>query len=68
MDRFASAEPCGLLGRLWLGLRRLTGDDAYDRYLAHWRKCHGDAGPPLSRAAFYAAELQRRWNGIGRCC
>lgn len=49
-------------------VRRLNGDDAYERYLAHWRGHHADDGAPLDRRQFYQAELQRKWNGIRRCC
>lgn len=52
------------LGRAWLGL--LNGDAAYANYLQHWRVAH--AGIPLSRAEFYRSELERRWNGVRRCC
>jgi uncharacterized short protein YbdD (DUF466 family) len=54
---------------LWRALREITGDDAYERYLAHWRATHAqDGGKPMDRKAFYRAEIQRRWNGIKRCC
>jgi uncharacterized short protein YbdD (DUF466 family) len=53
--------------RFWATLRAVTGDDAYERYLAHCRARHPDR-PPLDRAAFYAAELDRRWKQVGRCC
>lgn len=57
------------LHRLWRALREITGDDAYERYLAHWRAAHAqDGGKPMDRKAFYQAEIQRRWNGIKRCC
>jgi uncharacterized short protein YbdD (DUF466 family) len=52
---------------LWSALRTLTGDDAYDRYLLHLRARHPDR-PPLDRQAFYAAELDRRWRQVNRCC
>jgi uncharacterized short protein YbdD (DUF466 family) len=52
---------------LWHGVRTVSGDDAYERYLAHWRACHGDEKPP-SRAEFYRAELERKWSGLRRCC
>jgi uncharacterized short protein YbdD (DUF466 family) len=48
-------------------LRAVTGDDAYERYLAHCRAKHPGTSP-LDRAAFYAAELDRRWKQVGRCC
>jgi uncharacterized short protein YbdD (DUF466 family) len=47
----------------------VTGDDAYARYLHHFEKNHaGDGAAPLSQKAFTALELERRWNGIKRCC
>src|SRR5690606_6975071 len=46
----------------WNFLRALTGEDAYERYLAHWQACHsGEA--PLDRGTFFRRELQRRWEG-----
>ena len=52
---------------LWRALRRLSGDDAYDRYLDHHARAHPGA-PPLSRKAFYMSEQQRKWATINRCC
>ncbi len=58
-----------LMRRLWAGFRTMTGDDAYERYLAHWRVQHaGSGGEPLDRAAFWREEQQRKWHGIKRCC
>jgi uncharacterized short protein YbdD (DUF466 family) len=56
------------LQRLWRALRAVSGDDAYERYLAHWRAHHAGAGEPLDRRAFFKAEQERKWNGIKRCC
>jgi uncharacterized short protein YbdD (DUF466 family) len=53
--------------RFWAVLRAVTGDDAYERYLAHQMLRHPDA-TPLDRAAFYVAELDRRWKQVSRCC
>jgi uncharacterized short protein YbdD (DUF466 family) len=54
---------------IWQGLRRMIGEDAYDRYLAHWRTHAHHAGErPLDRKAFYAQSLERKWNGVRRCC
>ena len=55
--------------QLWQGLRSLTGDDGYERYLRHL-VAHHPGERPLSRAHFYASELERRWNRDGptRCC
>jgi uncharacterized short protein YbdD (DUF466 family) len=55
------------LRNLWAVLRRVSGDDAFERYLAHHRARH--TGAPLSRAEFYRAELARKWSGgPRRCC
>ncbi len=51
----------------WRALRALSGDDAYERYLEHWRERHGEATLP-TRAQFYRAEQERRFSGIRRCC
>ena len=56
------------LRRFWNALRTVTGDDAYERYLAHWRAQHAGEAVPLDRKAFFRAELERKWNGIKRCC
>lgn len=50
-------------------VREISGDDAYERYLEHWQKHHAEEGEqPLSRDAFLKAELERKWNGVKRCC
>jgi uncharacterized short protein YbdD (DUF466 family) len=57
------------LRQLWSYVRELTGDDAYERYLAHWRSQHaGDGAAPLDRAAFCREEQRRKWEGVRRCC
>jgi uncharacterized short protein YbdD (DUF466 family) len=54
--------------RAWLRfLRRLTGDDAYERYLAHQSAAHPGIAP-LDRRAFYLDEQRRKWSGAKRCC
>ena len=58
-----------VLKRAWESLRELTGDDAYERYLAHWRAHHAAAGiAPLDRTAFCREEQRRKWDGVRRCC
>lgn len=52
-------------GRRWL--RWLNGDTAYEAHVAHLRAAHPDAVVP-TRAEFYRAETERRWNRIRRCC
>lgn len=55
--------------RCWRFLKELSGEDAYERYLEHWRTEHGQAGePPLDRKAFYEREQQRKWERPNRCC
>lgn len=56
------------LRHIWQMLRRLSGDDAYERYLAHWQARHAGEGAPLDRHAFYRSELERKWSGVRRCC
>ncbi|HEX6997272.1 MAG TPA: YbdD/YjiX family protein [Gammaproteobacteria bacterium] len=57
------------LARLWAAIRRVSGDDAYERYLEHWRRHHrGQGAPPLDRAAFFREEQRRKWEGVKRCC
>jgi len=56
------------LRRFWNALRTVTGDDAYERYLAHWSAHHAGEDSPLDRKAFFRAEQERKWNGIKRCC
>ncbi len=55
------------LHRVWSWIRALSGDDAYERYLAHHARCHGRENP-LSRREFCAREQERRWSGVSRCC
>jgi uncharacterized short protein YbdD (DUF466 family) len=57
------------LRKVWAAVREVTGDDAYERYLAHWRTQHAaEGGAPLDRAAFFREEQQRKWHGVRRCC
>lgn len=54
---------------VWQGIRRLSGEDAYERYLAHWREHHDEKDTrPLDRGAFYKQQQERKWGGITRCC
>ncbi|MBM2829684.1 MAG: cstA [Gammaproteobacteria bacterium] len=53
--------------RQWLCA--LSGDDAYECYLAHWQlHNHAYETRPLDRKEFYQMEQQRKWSGINRCC
>ncbi len=56
---------------LWHLVRRLSGDDAYERYLNHHADFHAatvDAPPPLSRKDFFKLCQDNKWSGINRCC
>jgi hypothetical protein len=58
-----------VLRKLWSTLRAVSGDDAYDRYLARWQSCeHRATAAPLDRKAFFKAEQRRKWEGVRRCC
>lgn len=57
------------LKRLWQGIRQLSGDDAYERYLKHYAEHHqGDAAAPLTKAEFFKRWQDRAWQGVKRCC
>ncbi len=49
--------------KFWCAIRQLSGDDAYERYLAHHT-----ATTPLSRKEFFQHEQQQKWSTIKRCC
>ena len=56
-----------MLHKIWQLIRRLSGDDAYERYLRH----HAEAHPcetALDRKEFFRREQERKWNGVRRCC
>ncbi|MGE0581857.1 MAG: CstA-like transporter-associated (seleno)protein [Steroidobacteraceae bacterium] len=55
------------LGELRSLARRASGDDAYERFVAHRRAVH--PGEPLpSRREFWCSEVDRKWQGVNRCC
>lgn len=56
-----------LLRRSWHFVRQLSGDDAYERYLAHHAACHAET-TPLSRKAYFQRQQHQKWSGIKRCC
>ncbi len=56
------------LGKLWAAVRELTGDDAYERYVSHWRQHHAaDGAVPLDRAAFCREEQRRNLLDLKVC-
>jgi uncharacterized short protein YbdD (DUF466 family) len=52
---------------LWKAIRRLSGDDAYERYLQQFAE-HQHEGEPLSREAFFKQWQDGKWKGVKRCC
>ncbi len=61
------------LQHLWRILRQLSGDDAYERYLAHFANHAHDescaaAQVPLTKAEFFRQWQDAKWQGIKRCC
>ncbi|WP_272227456.1 MULTISPECIES: YbdD/YjiX family protein [Methylophilus] len=54
----------------WQRVRQLSGDDAYERYLAHYNEHHAQPGEaaPLTRADFFKQWQDQKWTGIKRCC
>lgn len=60
------------LKQAWQRVRQLSGDDAYERYLAHYAEHHAgqvdDAHLPLSHAEFFKQWQDEKWTGIKRCC
>ena len=60
--------------KAWHFVRRLSGDDAYERYLQHYAEVHADMGndearpPLLSREEFFKQWQDGKWKGVKRCC
>lgn len=52
----------------WRGVRRLSGDDAYEHYLLHHARHHQGEGEPLSKKAFFKKWQDEKWQGVKRCC
>lgn len=48
-------------------LRGVTGDDAYEKYLAHHHRTHPDQ-EPMSEAEFFKAQLEQKWTCVSGCC
>jgi uncharacterized short protein YbdD (DUF466 family) len=62
------------LKNLWRNIRQLSGDDAYERYLAHYSEhlaehhANEKLEPLLSREAFFKQWQDGKWKGVKRCC
>lgn len=48
-------------------LRGVTGDDAYDKYVAHLQRTQPQQAP-MSAEAFFRAQLEQKWNCVNGCC
>ena len=55
------------LSQVWQAIRQLSGDDAYERYLAH-HTAHHPEEPVLDRKVFFRRWQDGKWNGVKRCC
>jgi uncharacterized short protein YbdD (DUF466 family) len=52
---------------LWRYVREVTGDDAYERYVAHHQVTHaGEA--TLTRREYFKKRQDEKWKGVTRCC
>lgn len=58
---------CNKIVTLWRAVRHLSGDDAYERYLAQHAEYHPDT-PPLTREEFFKQWQDAKWKGVKRCC
>ena len=57
----------GWLLQLLKDIRELSGDDAYERYLAHHAAMHCN-GNPLSEKDYFILRERGKWEGVRRCC
>jgi uncharacterized short protein YbdD (DUF466 family) len=48
-------------------LRGVTGDDAYEKYVAHLQRTE-PALQPLSEKEFFRAQMEQKWSCINGCC
>jgi uncharacterized short protein YbdD (DUF466 family) len=56
-----------LLRKVWNAIRRISGDDAYERYLIQHAEYHpGQA--VLTREEFFRQWQDGKWKGVKRCC
>jgi uncharacterized short protein YbdD (DUF466 family) len=48
-------------------LRGVTGDDAYEKYLAHMRS-NEPAQTPMGEKEFFRAQMEQKWSCPNGCC
>jgi uncharacterized short protein YbdD (DUF466 family) len=65
----ASPRPAALrfIAAGWTYLRAVSGDDAYERYLAHHATEHAGQAP-MSRKDYFNERQRQKWTGVTRCC
>lgn len=53
----------------WNNIRRLSGDDAYERYLLQYAAHqHDHQETLLTKKEFFKQWQDGKWKGIKRCC
>jgi len=55
------------LKQIWQYLRQVSGDDAYERYLAHHRQAH-PGEPPMTPDQYFRNRQDEKWSKVSRCC
>lgn len=55
------------LKQVWRFLREVTGDDAYERYLAHHCLRH-PGREVLTRQEYFKLRQEQKWSKVSRCC
>jgi len=55
------------LRAIWDYLKEISGENAYDRYLAVHAATHSDRSP-LSRGEVYRARQDEKYNNLGSRC
>ncbi|MDB6091744.1 MAG: hypothetical protein JWN85_4528 [Gammaproteobacteria bacterium] len=55
------------VGAGWRYLRAVSGDDAYERYLAHHAAEHAGQAA-MTAKAFFTERQRQKWAGVTRCC
>ena len=48
-------------------LRGVTGDDAYEKYVAHLQRAE-PSQQPMSEKDFFRAQMEQKWSCINGCC
>ena len=65
--RFEPVRAARWLRGVWRNVREWCGDAAYERYLGS-REAKRPGARTLTRAEFYADQVNRRYSQPNRCC